>query len=77
VVSQTCTFGAALALASVSAGFSITGMTSIFIGAFWPVIAMEVALEAGKMSAVAWRGRHGGARPAGGSRAASSPWWRS
>jgi hypothetical protein len=44
----------ALALATVLAGFSITGMTSIFIGAFWPVVAMGVALEAGKLSAVAW-----------------------
>jgi hypothetical protein len=48
----------ALALATVSAGFSITGLTSIFIGSFWPVIAMGVALEAGKLSAVAWLARY-------------------
>jgi hypothetical protein len=47
----------ALALATVSAGFSITGMTSIFVGSFWPVIAMGVALELGKLSTVAWLGR--------------------
>jgi hypothetical protein len=32
-------------------------MTAIFVGSFWPVIAMGVALEAGKLSAVAWLGR--------------------
>jgi len=51
---------AALALATVSAGFSITGMTAVFVGAFWPVIGMGVALELGKLSAVAWLGRYGG-----------------
>src|SRR5207244_6395110 len=44
---------AALGLATVSGGFSITGMTSIFVGAFWPVIGMGIALEVGKLSAVA------------------------
>jgi hypothetical protein len=44
---------AALALATVSGRFSITGMTSIFVGAYWPVIAMGVALEVGKLCAVA------------------------
>jgi len=51
---------AALALAAVSAGFSITGMTSIFVGATVPVIGMGVALELGKLSAAAWLGRYGG-----------------
>jgi hypothetical protein len=32
-------------LATVSGGFSITGMTSIFVRAYWPVIGMGVALE--------------------------------
>jgi hypothetical protein len=49
---------AALALATVSAGFSIVGLTSVFVGAFWPVVGMGVALELGKLSAVAWLGRH-------------------
>jgi hypothetical protein len=47
---------AALGLATVSGGFSITGMTSIFVGAYWPIIGMGVALEVGKLSAVAWLG---------------------
>jgi hypothetical protein len=51
---------AALGLAAVSAFFSITGLTSIFIGAFWPVIAMGIALEIGKLCAVAWLGHHSG-----------------
>jgi hypothetical protein len=57
------TLMAALSLAAVSAGFSITGMTSIFVGSFWPVIAMGVALEFGKLSAVAWLGRYHGSMP--------------
>jgi hypothetical protein len=51
---------AALSLAAVSAGFSITGMTAVFVGATVPVVAMGAALELGKLSAVAWLGRHGG-----------------
>ncbi len=54
------TLTAALALATVSGGFSITGMTSIFVGAYWPVIGMGVALEIGKLSAVAWLGHQRG-----------------
>jgi hypothetical protein len=50
------TLVAALSLATVSAGFSITGMTAIFVGATLPVIGMGVALELGKLSAVAWLG---------------------
>jgi hypothetical protein len=42
----------AFAIASVSAGFSIYGLTSIFIGALWPVIALGAVLEAGKLRAV-------------------------
>jgi hypothetical protein len=51
---------AALALAVMSAGFSITGMTAVFVGATVPVIGMGIALELGKLSAVAWLGRSGG-----------------
>jgi hypothetical protein len=52
---------AALSLASCSAGFSISGLTAIFAGAFWPVVAMGAALELGKLSAVTFLGqRHGG-----------------
>jgi hypothetical protein len=55
------TMTAALALATVSAGFSFTGLTAVFVGAYWPVIGMGVALELGKLSAVAWLGCHSGA----------------
>ena len=48
----------ALALACVSAAFSIDGLTAIFAGAFWPVIAMGVVLEAGKLAAAAWLTEH-------------------
>jgi hypothetical protein len=51
------TLAAALGLATVSASFSITGLTSIFTGAFWPIVGMGIALEVGKLSAVAWIGR--------------------
>jgi hypothetical protein len=47
-------FIAALALACVSAAFSIDGLTAIFAGAFWPVITMGATLEAGKLVAAAW-----------------------
>jgi hypothetical protein len=51
-----CATVVALALAAVSAGFSITGMTAVFVGATVPVIGMGVALELGKLSAVACLG---------------------
>jgi hypothetical protein len=54
---------AALALAAVSGGFSISGMTAVFVGAFWPVVCMGAALELGKLSAVAWLGLRRGSRP--------------
>jgi hypothetical protein len=55
-----CATVAALALATVSAGFSITGMTAVFVGATLPVIGMGIALELGKLSAVACLGRRYG-----------------
>jgi hypothetical protein len=54
------TLTAALGLAIVSGGFSITGMTSIFVGAYLPVIGMGMALEVGKLAAVAWLGHQRG-----------------
>jgi hypothetical protein len=51
-------FIVALALASISAAFSINGLTAIFAGAFWPVITMGAALEAGKLVAAAWLTEH-------------------
>jgi len=59
--------GAALAVAAVSGAFSIVGLTAVFTGAFWPIIAMGGALETAKVVAVAWLGRH---RSAGALRAA-------
>jgi hypothetical protein len=54
---------AALSLAACSGAFSISGLTAIFAGAFWPVIGLGVALEIGKLSAVAWLGqRHASSR---------------
>jgi hypothetical protein len=57
------TLVAALALATCSAAFSISGLTSIFAGAFWAVIGLGIAFEIGKLSAVAWFGHHNGAAP--------------
>jgi hypothetical protein len=54
------TLTAALALALISGGFSIFGMTAVFAGAFLPVIGMGVALELGKLAAVAWLGHQRG-----------------
>jgi hypothetical protein len=48
---------AALAVAAVSGSFSVIGLTAVFTGAFWPILCMGVALEAAKLSAVAWLGR--------------------
>jgi hypothetical protein len=53
----------ALALACVSAAFSIDGLTAIFAGAFWPVITMGAALEAGKLVAAAWLSEHWSSAP--------------
>jgi hypothetical protein len=62
VTVRTATLVAALALATCSAAFSISGLTSIFAGAFWAVIGLGIAFEIGKLSAVAWLGqRHGAA----------------
>jgi hypothetical protein len=62
VTVTTATLIAALALATCSAAFSISGLTSIFAGAFWAVIGLGVAFEIGKLSAVAWLGHRKGAR---------------
>jgi len=56
------TFLAALSLASCSAYFSITGLTAIFAGASTAVMAMGVAFELGKLTAVATIGRRYGSR---------------
>jgi hypothetical protein len=48
---------AALAVAAVSASFSIIGLTAVFTGAFWAVVGMGAAMECAKLSAVGWLGR--------------------
>ena len=48
---------AALAVAGVSASFSIIGLTAVFTGAFWAVVGMGAAMECAKLSAVGWLGR--------------------
>lgn len=48
---------AAFILAGVSGTFSIAGYTTIFPGAFLPIVAMAGAFELGKLAAVAWLGR--------------------
>ena len=52
---------AALALATCSAAFSISGLTSIFAGATAAVICLGIAFEIGKLSAVAWLEHRNGA----------------
>jgi hypothetical protein len=52
---------AALSIAIVSGFFSVTGLTHVFRGAFWPVTAMGVALECAKLAGIAWLGRRHGA----------------
>jgi hypothetical protein len=42
---------------------SITGLTIIFAGAFWPIVGMGTALELGKLSAVAALGQRIGGWP--------------
>jgi hypothetical protein len=46
----------AFGLAAVSGFFSIVGLTSIFLGSFWPVVAMGTVFEGAKLSAVALLG---------------------
>ena len=60
---KSAAFIVALVLASVSAAFSIDGLTAIFAGAFWPVITMGAALEAGKLVAAAWLTEHWNSAP--------------
>jgi hypothetical protein len=47
----------ALGLAGVSGFFSIVGLTTIFLGSFWPVVGMGSAFEGAKLSAVALLGQ--------------------
>lgn len=46
--------GTGLAISAVSGFYSIIGLTTIFAGAFWPIIIMGTVLEIGKLVAVSW-----------------------
>ena len=48
------TFLAAFLLSSVAGYYSIVGLTSIFVGAFWPIVIMGVSLEFGKLVTASW-----------------------
>jgi hypothetical protein len=44
----------ALIISAVAAYFSVAGLAALFAGAFWPVVIMGSALEAGKLVAASW-----------------------
>lgn len=44
----------ALTLSTVSAYYSIIGLTALFAGAFWPVVIMGSVLELGKVTTASW-----------------------
>jgi len=44
----------ALTVASVAGYYSIIGLTTIFSGAFWPVVVMATSLEAAKVVCTSW-----------------------
>jgi hypothetical protein len=48
------TFLAAFMLSSIAAYYSIVGLTTIFMGAFWPIVIMGVALELAKLVTTSW-----------------------
>lgn len=43
-----------IAISAVAAYYSIIGLTTIFAGAFWPIIIMGSVLEVGKLVATSW-----------------------
>jgi hypothetical protein len=48
------TFLLALIISAVAAYFSVVGLAALFAGAFWSVVIMGSALEAGKLVAATW-----------------------
>lgn len=48
----------AIVLSAVAAYYSILGLTAIFAAAFWPVVIMGGALEAGKIMSAVWLHRN-------------------
>ena len=47
-------FFVAILLSSVSAFYSVIGLTAIFSGSFWPIIIMGSTLELAKLTAASW-----------------------
>ena len=47
-------FVTGVAISSVAAWYSIIGLTTLFSGAFWPIVVMGSVLELGKIVASAW-----------------------
>ena len=43
-----------IAISTLAAYYSIIGLTSIFAGAFWPIIIMGSVLEVGKLVSTSW-----------------------
>lgn len=54
IVLPTLTFITGIAISAVAAYYSIIGLTSIFAGAFWPIVIMGSSLEIGKLVTVSW-----------------------
>ena len=44
----------AMLISACAAFYSIVGLTAIFAAAFWPIVIMGSALEAGKLTAAVW-----------------------
>jgi hypothetical protein len=44
----------AISIAAVAGFFSVTGMTTLFAAAFWPVVIMMLVLESGKLVTAGW-----------------------
>lgn len=51
---QYIVFITGVAISAVAAYYSIIGLTTIFAGAFWPVVIMGTVLEVGKLVATSW-----------------------
>ena len=48
------TFLTAIAISGMAAYYSVIGLASIFVGAFWPVVFMGSLLEVGKLVTASW-----------------------
>jgi len=48
----------ALSISAVAIYYSVIGLATIFVGAFWPVVIMGTVLEVGKLITASWLYRH-------------------